>query len=77
MCRFSVAVITAALSSPSGPLQPRARRPGCASDTVRVQGKIVGAPEGAPCDSDPDDASDGLLGNAPLIVNLPGLGGVL
>jgi len=42
-----------------------------------VQGKIVGAPEGAPCDSDPDDASDGLLGNAPLIVNLPGLGGVL
>ena len=38
---------------------------------------IVAALEGVPCDSDSDDASDGLLGNAPVVGNLPGLGGVL
>ena len=38
---------------------------------------IVAALEGVLCDSDSDDASDGLLGNAPVIGNLPGLGGVL
>jgi hypothetical protein len=38
---------------------------------------IVAAPEGVSCDSDSDDASDGLLGNAPVVGKLPELGGVL
>ena len=38
---------------------------------------IVTALEAALCNTDSDDASGGLLGNAPVVGNLPGLGGVL
>jgi hypothetical protein len=77
MVRFTLAIIAAALMAAFGSPAAASAEPGCASETVRVQGEIVPAPVGATCDSDSDDSSNGLLGNAPVVGNLPGLGGVL
>jgi hypothetical protein len=77
MSRYLLAVIAAALMVGFGSAAAASAEPGCANETVRVQGEIVPAPIGAPCDSDSDDSSDGLLGNAPVVGNLPGLGGLL
>jgi hypothetical protein len=74
---FTPALIVGALMVAFGSTAAASAGPGCAGDTVRVQGEIVAVPEGAQCDSDSDDASDGPLGNAPAVGNLPGPGGVL
>ena len=49
--------------------------PDCPNNTVVVQGKVVSPPDNAACDD--DVTGGGLLGNAPVVGNLPGLGGVL
>jgi hypothetical protein len=51
--------------------------PVCPINEVRVQGEIVTTPAGDACDSEPVESGGGLLGNAPVVGNLPGLGGVL
>jgi hypothetical protein len=48
----------------------------CDSPTVTVQGEVVNAPSPQVCDNDMV-SSDGLLGNLPVVGNLPGLGGIL
>ncbi|MDT5019092.1 MAG: hypothetical protein QOD39_5252 [Mycobacterium sp.] len=45
------------------------------TNVVIVQGKTLPSPGDQVCDDDP--GGDGLLGNAPVVGNLPGLGGVL
>ena len=51
--------------------------PVCPINEVRVQGEVVTTPAaGAACDNEPV-GGDGLLGDAPVVGNLPGLGGVL
>lgn len=49
--------------------------PECPNNTVVVQGEVVSPPDNAACDD--DVTGGGLLGNAPVVGNLPGLGGVL
>ena len=49
--------------------------PDCPNNTVVVQGEVVSPPDNAVCDD--DVTGGGLLGNAPVVGNLPGLGGVL
>lgn len=48
----------------------------CPKPTVIIQGEIFSTPKGPVCDDDAA-SNDGLLGNAPVVGNLPGLGGVL
>jgi hypothetical protein len=50
--------------------------PVCPQPKVFIQGEIVNTPRSQVCDDDPT-GNDGLLGNAPVVGNLPGLGGVL
>lgn len=50
--------------------------PACPKPTVIIQGEIVSTPKGQVCDDDVA-GNDGLLGNAPVAGNLPGLDGVL
>jgi hypothetical protein len=74
--RFVFAVYTvAALAGMLGTAIANAE-PGCPGNTVTIQGEVVPAPVNQPCDND-EAGSDGLLGNAPVVGNLPGLGGVL
>jgi hypothetical protein len=78
MRRFGLGITAVALMFGFGSVTTASAEPGCASETtVRIQGEIVPAPVGAPCDSDASDPGDGLLGNAPIVGNLPGLGGIL
>jgi hypothetical protein len=52
--------------------------PVCPKNTVTIgnQGQVVNVPQQSQvCDDDP--MSDGLLGDLPVLGNLPGLGGVL
>ena len=49
--------------------------PECRNTTVTIQGEVVPAPQPTPC-NDPI-LDDGLLGNAPVVGNLPGVSGVL
>ena len=50
--------------------------PACPNNTVVVQGKVVSTPQSPVCDDD-EETGGGLLGNAPIVGNLPGLGGIL
>lgn len=50
--------------------------PVCPTNEVRVQGEVVPAPANQVCDTEPV-GNDGLLGDLPVLGNLPGLGGVL
>ncbi len=50
--------------------------PDCPNNTVVVQGEVVSPPDGQVCDDDVT-GSGGLLGDAPVVGNLPGLGGLL
>lgn len=77
MRRYALAITAAALMVGFASAASAGAEPGCASDNVRIQGQVVQAPVGAPCDSNSKDPGDGLLGNAPVVGNLPGLGGVL
>jgi hypothetical protein len=51
--------------------------PACPKNTVTIgnQGQVINVPQQSQvCD---DDMSGGLLGDVPLLGNLPGLGGIL
>jgi hypothetical protein len=75
--RFVFAVFaTAALAGAVGTTAVANAEPGCPGNTVTIQGEVVPAPVNKPCDTD-EAGGDGLLGNAPVVGNLPGLGGVL
>jgi hypothetical protein len=51
--------------------------PECPANAVRIQGEVVPAAGFQDCDNDPVGGDDGLLGNAPVVGNLPGLSGLL
>jgi hypothetical protein len=54
-------------------------RPACPKNTVTIgnQGQVITVPQQTQvCDDDPM-GGDGLLGDLPLVGNLPGLGGIL
>jgi hypothetical protein len=51
--------------------------PSCPKNlTVKVQDKLLPSPGNQVCDED-NNRGSGLLGNAPVVGNLPGLGGIL
>jgi hypothetical protein len=55
-----------------------AEPPVCPKNTVTIgnQGQVINVPQQSQvCDDDP--MNDGLLGDLPLLGNLPGLGGIL
>jgi uncharacterized cupredoxin-like copper-binding protein len=54
-------------------------QPACPKNTVTIgnQGQVITVPQQTQvCDDDPM-GGDGLLGDLPLVGNLPGLGGIL
>ena len=54
-------------------------RPACPKNTVTIgnQGQVITVPQQTQvCDDDPM-GGDGLLGDLPLLGNLPGVGGIL
>ena len=76
--RFVFAVFTAAaLTCALGTTVVANAEPGCPGNTVTIQGEVVPAPVNQPCDNDEAGDGGGLLGDAPVVGNLPGLGGVL
>jgi type 1 fimbria pilin len=79
MPRYVLAVFAAAAfacaSLATSAAASAAPAPDCPNNTVVVQGKVVSPPDNAVCDD--DVTGGGLLGNAPIVGNLPGLGGLL
>jgi hypothetical protein len=72
---FFAALIALALGYPA---TAAAEPPVCPKNTVTIgnQGQVVNVPQYSQvCDDDP--TGDGLLGDLPVLGNLPGLGGVL
>jgi hypothetical protein len=51
--------------------------PECPVSIVTAQGEVVSPSGQQLCENDPVDTDDGLLGNAPVVGNLPGLSGLL
>jgi hypothetical protein len=77
--RVTAASLFAALVAPAlgYPATAAADPPVCPKNTVTIgnQGQVVNVPQFSQvCDDDP---TGGLLGDLPLVGNLPGLGGVL
>ena len=70
---FFAALVALALGYPA---TAAAEPPVCPNYTVTIgnQGQVVNVPQSQVCDDDP---TDGLLGDLPLVGNLPGLSGVL
>jgi hypothetical protein len=71
---FFAALVALALGYPA---TAAAEPPVCPQNTVTIgnQGQVVKVPQYTQlCD---DDQTGGLLGNSPLVGNLPGLGGLL
>jgi hypothetical protein len=71
---FLAALVAVALGYPA---TAAAEPPACPKNTVTIgnQGQVVNVPQYSQvCDDDP---TGGLLGDLPLVGNLPGLGGVL
>jgi hypothetical protein len=71
---FLAASVALALGYPA---TAAAAPPVCPKNTVTIgnQGQVVNLPQYSQvCDDDP---TGGLLGDAPLVGNLPGLGGIL
>lgn len=71
---FFAALVALALGYPA---TAAADPPVCPKNTVTIgnQGQVVNVPQFSQvCDDDP---ADGLLGDLPLVGNLPGLSGVL
>ena len=77
MRRFVLVIFAAASIACSGLATSAvaSAAPECPNNTVVVQGKVVSTPDSQVCDD--DVPGGGLLGNAPVVGNLPGLGGVL
>jgi uncharacterized cupredoxin-like copper-binding protein len=72
---FAVSTTIALPAVASAEPQP----PACPKNTVTIgnQGQVITVPQQSQvCDDDPM-GGDGLLGNLPVVGNLPGLGGVL
>jgi len=72
---FFAALIALALGYPA---TAAAEPPVCPKNTVTIgnQGQVVNVPQFSQvCDDDP--TGDGLLGDLPVLGNLPGLGGIL
>lgn len=78
MRRYILAVFAAAAFACAGLATSAvaSAAPDCPNNTVVVQGKVVSTPESPVCDDDVT-GGEGLLGNAPIVGNLPGLGGIL
>jgi hypothetical protein len=71
---FFAALVALALGCPA---TAAAEPPACPKNTVTIgsQGQVVNVPQHSQvCDDDP---TGGLLGDLPLVGNLPGLGGIL
>ena len=77
MRRFVLVIFAAASIACSGLATSAvaSAAPECPNNTVVVQGKVVSTPDSQVCDD--DVPGGGLLGKAPVVGNLPGLGGVL
>ena len=76
--RILFAVLGAAALAIGYPATAAADPPVCPKNTVTIgnQGQVVNVPQQSQvCDDDP--MSGGLLGDLPVLGNLPGLGGVL
>jgi hypothetical protein len=72
---FFATLVALALSYPT---TAAAEPPVCPKNTVTIgnQGQVINVPQQSQvCDDDP--TNDGLLGDLPLLGNLPGLGGIL
>jgi hypothetical protein len=72
---FFAALVALALGYPA---TAAAEPPVCPKNTVTIgnQGQVVNVPQYSQvCDDDP--TGDGLLGDLPVLGNLPGLGGIL
>jgi hypothetical protein len=72
---FFAALVALALGYPA---TAAAEPPVCPKNTVTIgnQGQVVNVPQHSQvCDDDP--TGDGLLGDLPVLGNLPGLGGIL
>ena len=77
MRRYVLAVFAAAAFACTGLATSAvaSAAPDCPNNTVVVQGEVVSPPDNAVCDD--DVTGGGLLGDAPVVGNLPGLGGAL
>jgi hypothetical protein len=76
--RILLAALGAAALALSCPATAAAEPTACPNNTVTIgnQGQVVDVtPQSPVCDD--DVMSDGLLGDLPVLGNLPGLGGVL
>ena len=72
---FFAALVALALGYPA---TAATEPPVCPKNTVTIgnQGQVVNVPQQSQvCDDDP--TGDGLLGDLPVLGNLPGLGGIL
>ena len=74
--RILFAVVGLAALAIGYPATAAAEPPVCPKNTVTIgnQGQVVNVPQSQVCDDDP---LGGLLGDLPVLGNLPGLGGVL
>jgi hypothetical protein len=75
--RILFAVLGVAALAIGFPAIAAAEPPVCPKNTVTIgnQGQVVNVPQSQVCDDDP--MSGGLLGDLPVLGNLPGLGGIL
>jgi hypothetical protein len=76
--RIVLAALVTATLALGCPAVAAAQPPVCPKNTVTIgnQGKVINVPQQSQvCDDDP--TSGGLLGDLPLLGNLPGLGGIL
>jgi hypothetical protein len=76
--RISFAALAAASLALGYPVTAAADPTACPKNTVTIgnQGQVVNVPQQSQvCDDDP--MSGGLLGDLPVLGNLPGLGGIL
>jgi hypothetical protein len=75
LASFGATLLALALGCPA---TAAAEPPVCPKNTVTIgnQGQVVNVPQYSQvCDDDPQN--DGLLGDLPVLGNLPGLGGIL
>ena len=76
--RILLAALGAAALALGCPATAAAEPTACPNNTVTIgnQGQVLNVPpQSQVCDDDP--MSDGLLGDLPVLGNLPGLGGIL
>jgi hypothetical protein len=78
LASFGATLLALALGCPA---TAAAEPPACPKNTVTIgnQGQVINVPQHSQvCDDDPTSSTgDGLLGDLPVVGNLPGLGGIL